>query len=373
MNLNKFGPKVNHFWGDPGVAELQQIQEQAIIYPSSSGGQASRTLQRNGMLSRLRFLMQAVLNVSAYTSAPSKSVYGVLGSIISRLRIDANGSTNLVDLSGIGLNIYNDVQNRDGSTLAPVAFDTTLDNVAAATSLKKYDAIGATGNFNAQAPFEIQFSLPVNIKQQIAELGLWLLQAQSIDVGVNVIFNPLYSTAASRNSPWSGGTLTATATVASTQLLIERELYTIPAKPDDYPDLRWAHQVVESRRDITGSTFRFEVPRAGVLLRAMIMILDGNGDPVDFSDIATLKWVYGANETPISRPGNFFTQEFIQDYNHYPMKGLGVLDFYKFGGNGLKFVKDTESIANLRIEGTLTSTTTGTAIVILDRLVKVGA
>jgi len=363
--------KVNFFWGDPGVSELQQIQEMAIAYPSATGGQGSRTLQRNGMLSRLRCLAQARLNVSAYTGAPSKSVYGVLGSLINRIRIDANGSISLIDLSGIGLNIYNDVQNQDGSTLAPVAYDTTLDNVAAATSLKKYNAIGATGDFDAQAPFELQFSLPVNIKQQVAELGLWLLQNQSIDVGVNVIFNPLYSSAASRNALWSGGTLTATATVANTQLLIERELYTIPARQEEYPDLRWAHQVIESRRDILGSAFRFEVPRAGVLLRAMIMILDSNGDPVDVSDISSLKWVYGANETPISRPGNFFTMEYVQDYGHYPPKGVAVLDFYKFGGKGLKFVKDTESLANLRIEGTLTSTTTGSALVILDRFVTV--
>jgi len=367
----KYGMHVNFFWGDPGVSELQQIQEQAIIYPTATGGQASRTLQRNGMLARLRFLAVALLNVSAYTAAPSKSVYGVLGSFISRLRIDANGSIPLVDLSGIGLNVYNDVQNRDGSSLAPVPYDTTLDNVSATTSLKKYDAIGATGNFNAQAPFEFQFAIPVNVKQQIAELGLWLLQNQSIDVGVNVTFNPLISTAASRNSLWSGGTLTATATAASTQLQIERELYTIPSNQEDYPDLRWAHQVIETRRDIVGSTFRFEVPRAGVLLRALVMILDSNGDPVDVSDVASLKWVYGANETPISRPGNFFTMEYLQDYNHYPPKGVMSLDFYKFGGAGLKFVKDTETLANLRIEGTMTATTTGTAIIILDRFVKV--
>jgi hypothetical protein len=63
--------------------------------------------------------------------------------------------------------------------------------------------------------------------------------------------------------------------------------------------------------------------------------------------------------------------EYLQDYGHYPPKGVAVLDFYKFGGKGLKFVKDTESIANLRIEGTLTSTATGTALIILDRFVMV--
>jgi len=369
--LFKSGLKINYFWGDPGVSELQQIQEQTIAYPSASGGQATRTLQRNGMLSRLRFLATALFNVSAYTAAPGKSSYGVLGSFINRLRIDANGSISLVDLSGLGLTVYNDIQNRDGSNLAPVAYDTTLDNVSAATSLKKYDAIGATGNFNAQAPFELQFALPVNIKQQVAELGLWLLQNQSIDVGISVLFNPLYAAASSVNSLWSGGTLTGTATVASTQLQIERELYTIPAKQDEYPDLRWAHQVIEARRDILGNAFRFEVPRAGVLLRAIIMVLDSNGAPVDVSDVSNLKWVYGANETPISRPGWAFTQEFQQDYGHYPPKGVLVMDFYKFGGAGLKFVKDTESLANLRIEGTFTSTSTGTVLCILDRFVMV--
>jgi len=358
-------------WGDPGVSELQQIQEMAIGFPSASGGQATRTLQRNGMLSRLRFLYKGKLNVSAYTGAPSKSVYGVIGSGINRLRVEANGSIPLVDLSGIGLNVYNDVQNQDGSTFAPVAYDGTLDNVTAAASLKKYDAIGATGDKLVQAPFELQFALPVNIKQQIAELGLWLLQNQSIDVGINVTFNPLYSTAASRNSPWSGGTLTAAGVAADSGLEVERELYTIPQKQDEYPDLRWAHQVVEYRREITAAGLRFEVPRSGVLLRAMILILDSNGDPVETTDINRLSWVYGANETPISRAGWSYTQEFLQDYGHYPMKGLSVLDFYKFGGKGLKFVKDTESLANLRIEGSFLTTTSGTAVIILDRFVMV--
>lgn len=359
-------------WGDPLVSEVQQLSETTIQYPSASGGLATRTLSRAGFLNKLRFYLQAALSVSAYTSGSQKSVYGVIGSTINRLRVTANGNIPLVDLSGIGLTLVNDVVNRDGSSLAPVAYDTTLDNVTAAASLKAYDAIAATGTKYAKAPFEVPFGLPVTIKQQMMEYGLWLLQNQGIDVGIECNFNPLYAAAATRNSPWSGGTLTATADTTNSKLEIERELYSIPSDEKQYPDLTWAHQFIELTTPITGSQAVFNMPRAGWLLRAILMNLDSNGDPVEYTDIANAKFIYGANETPIFRKGWSFAQEFVQDYGHYPPKGAAVMDFYKFGWGGFKFAKNTEDLANLRIETNFTSTTTGTQIVVLERLVPIG-
>lgn len=373
MNFNTWlEKKVNHMWGDPLVSEVMQLAETAIQYPSASGGLATRTLSRAGFLNRLRFQLTDVLSVSAYTSGSQKSAYGVIGSTINRFRVNANGNIPLVDVSGNGLTMINDICNRDGSSLAPVAYDTTNDNVTAALSLKQYDAISSTGTKTAKAPFEIPFGLPVTIKQQMMEYGLWLLQNQGLDVTIEVNFNALYSAAASINSPWSGGTLTATADTSNSKLEIERELYSIPADDQQYPDLTWAHQFIELSAPIAGNQAIFNMPRAGWLLRAMVMTLDSSGNPVEYTDLASQKFIYGAAENPIFRKGSFMCQEFLQDYGHYPPKGVTVLDFYKFGWGGFKFAKNTEDLANLRIESNYTSTTTGTQLIVLERLVPIG-
>lgn len=358
-------------WGDPLVSELQQLAEVTIAYPSATGGLATRTLSRAGFLNRLRFYLQLLLNVSAYTSGSQKSPYGVIGSSINRLRVTANGNVPLADLSGLGLTMVNDVANRDGSSLAPVAYDTTLDNVTAAASLKAYDAISATGNKNAKAPFEIPFGLPMTVKQQVMEYGLWLLQNQAIDVSVECNFNPLYSTAASNNSPWSAGTLTAAADTANSKLEIEREIYSVPPDSRDYPDTMWAHQWIEQQVPIAGNLATFYMPRAGWLLRAILLTLDSSGNPVEYTDLSQCKFTYGANEAPIVRKGTWLTQEFLQDYGHYPLKGMQTLDFYKAGWQGFKFAKNTEDLANLRIENTYASTTTGTLIIVMERLIPI--
>jgi hypothetical protein len=358
-------------WGDPLVSEVQQLNETSIQYPSSVGGLGSRTLSRAGFLNKLRFLLRAKLNVSAYTSGSQKSVYGPIGSTINRLRVTANGSIPLVDLSGLGVTMVNDVANRDGSFLAPVAYE-ALNNISAAASLVKYDAISATGDKNLQAPFEIPFGLPVTIQQTVMEYGLWLLQNQGIDVTVEANFNPLYAAAASRTSPWSAGTLTATATIADTALDVERELYSIPSQEGSFPDLTWAHTWQELSADILSGQAIFNMPRAGWLLRLIALTLDSNGDPVEYTDLSSAKFVYGANETPIFRKGSFMAQEFLQDYGHYPMKGMSVMDFYKFGGNGFKFAKNTEDLANLRAEFNFASTTAGRVVIVLERLIPVG-
>jgi hypothetical protein len=361
-------------WGDPGVSELLQIQETTLQMPTTTGGQVTRTLQRSGLLKKLRFLMQAKVNVSAYTSAPTKSVYGPLGAFINRIRVEANGQIPLVDLSGLGAAVYNEIQNRDGSVLStPQALGATVTNMGTSADLAAYPAIGATGDFIAKFPFEFNFALPFNISGQIQELGLWLLQNQAIDVGINVQFNDPAPAAAANNALWGGGTNTKTGVVADSYLQIERELYTIPADPKNYPNLTWAHQVIEFDSPFTGNFSRFPIPRSGLILRAIFINLDSSGLPIENTDVSALKWMYGSNDTPISRPGVMLNAEFVSDYNRNPPKGVSVLDFYKWGENGLKFVKSSEDLANLRTETTFATTATGTQKIILDRLVPVAA
>lgn len=355
-------------WGDPGVTELLQLSETSIDVPALSGGSVTRTLQRAGLLRRLRFYYHAAMTLSANTGTPTRSVYGPLAGINS-IAVSANGQIPLVKLSGFGATVYNEVANRDASVIAPKTYTSALQ-IASAADLWAFEDASGTSTYNAKFPFEFQFSLPVSLRGMVSELGLWLLQNQSIDVGIDVTFNPVYQAAATKNAPWSGGTVTAALTAGS-QLEIERELYNIPNDPKDFPNLAWAHQVIEYTNTFTGNFARFSLPRSGLLLRAIVVNLDSNGAPVEYTDLSSLAWIYGANETPVTRKGAWLTQEYLQDYGNLPPKGVHVLDFYKWGWEGLKLVKDTEILANLRLESTFASTATGTQKIILERLYPV--
>lgn len=357
-------------WGDPGVTELLQLAENSIAVPAVGGGQKSVTMSRAGFLKKLRFYMKSVVNVSAYTSGSQKSPYGPLAAI-SNLAIKANGQIDLVNISGYGITVYNEVQNRDGSILTRPLNIAEL-NVSDSLKLGQYDAISATGLKYGLYPFEFNFALPMNIRGLNQEIGLWMLQNQAIDVNVAVNFNPLYASVATNDAVWSGGTLTA-AMDTSSELQIERELYDVPSKPNDFPRLDWAHQIIEYTSTWTGSFARFNIPRSGLILRVIVINLDSSGNPVEYSDVTSISWIYGANRSPIVRTGDKLTSEYLMDYNRQPPKGALVLDFYKWGDQGLKLVKDSEVLSNLRLETKFAATTSGTQKIIIDRLYPVVA
>lgn len=357
-------------WGDPGVTEQLELAETTINLPTGGSGSVTRTLQRAGFLKRLRFYNTAALAVTVNGGAPTRSAYGPAANI-QMLSVEANGQIPLIKMSGMSIALYNEIQNRDGSV---VARPLNISELSIADSLKlaQFDDAVGVATYYARYPFEFQFAIPVTLRGQISELGLWLLQNQAIDVGVNVTFQAMYNAAANPNALWSGGVgITAAADTTLSKLEVERELYNIPADPKNFPNLAWAHQVIEYKQTFTGNFSRFALPRSGLLLRAIVMNLDAAGAPIEYTDVSSMSWIYGANETPVSRKGLWLTEEYLMDYNRQPPKGAMVLDFYKWGEQGLKLVKDTEILSNLRIETNFAATAAGTQVILLDRLYPV--
>ena len=366
------GTKRPSRWGQAGITERQLVIDNSILMPTQSGGQATGVLQRAGFLERLRMQLSAEFNQTAGTVAPSKSVKSVLGSVVDRITLQATGMIPLIDLSGLMAMHYDEITNRDGSPLAPAGYQSDM-NVSAATPLAAYPA-PATGavTYNAKHPFEFPLAVPLTVDGQKVLWGLWLLQNQTVDMALQIRWNALYNAAASINALYSGGTgVTGSANLSNTRVEIERSLFTVPADQNDYPDINWAHQVIEHEVAVQGNIARFDIPKAGILLRAVLYFEDANGLPVEYTDFKAVKWVYGANASPIDRSGSFLTNEFVHDYNRYPPKGVAVLDFYKWGGDGLQLVKSTQDLSNLRIEFTTTSTATGKLRIVLDRMVPI--
>lgn len=373
MATQQSAPNNAPMWGDPNITEQLLIQETSIQPQSVNGGNVSRNLQRAGLLRKLRFYQNAQITLTGYTTAPGKSPYGPL-SFINSISVLANGQVPLVQLSGKSIMFYMEVENPDGSVLTRPLNIAEL-NVTDSLKLARYDAIGATGTFNAMYPFEILHAIPVNIRGLMMEYGMWLLQNQGIDLTVTINFNPCYATSATNDAVWSAGTgiVTTGTDLNNSNVQIERELYTIPTDPRAFPNMAWAHQIVEFVTPFTGKTMIFQIPRSGYLLRALILNQDASAQPlfVEYNDILNFKWQYGATDTPVNRPGWAFIEEFLSDYDRQPPKGCIVLDFYRRGDFAMKLIKDTENLANLRIEEDFGTTTSGTTTIILDRLIPV--
>jgi hypothetical protein len=359
-------------WGDYGTTEVMQLQEDDVQTPGESGGLKTITLQKAGYVKKMRMRALAKYVQTAATAAPSKSVYGPLGAFVKRIRVTAGGKQPLVDLSGRQAQDYNEVQNRDGSILANPAFDTP-SNVTAGKSLISYTTPGTGAQtYTVEFPFEVGFAIPVFVQGVANELGLFLLQQDAFSVGVEVDFNPVYKSTSDRNALYSGGTgVTGSTTLADTKIQIERELYALPARREDRPDEAWAHQIIGYDEPIASKKAKFKVPQVGLVLRAVCRVEDSNGDPVDWDDIVAVEVKYGAMTTPIRRSGWALTAEFVQDYGRYQPKGVFVLDFYKWGLDTLKLLKDSDNLANFSISIEMSATSTGTLFIALDTLLQV--
>lgn len=359
-------------WNDPNVTEQIITLENYIAHPGDAGGLKSLSLQRAGYLKNLRFWLNVVFGQTAGTGAPSKSAWGPLGAALQRIRVEANGKVPLYSLTGMGAEIYNEVENRDGSVAAPTVYD-AVNNLTAGASLVSYTTPGTGAQtYTVKYPFELRMSVPVFIRGLATELGLWLLQDQSVDINLDAQFYPPYAAAATPFALYSGGTaVTGTTTLASSALFIERELYGVPAQRADRPDESFAHQVIEYTAILGGKFARFDIPASGLVLRAIMYVLDGSNNFVEWTDVDQVSVVYGSNVTPIQRTGWGMITEFLTDYNRYPFKGVFALDFYKWGLDTVRLVKNSEVLANFRIEVRMLTTATGTVNIILDTLVPV--
>jgi hypothetical protein len=111
------------------------------------------------------------------------------------------------------------------------------------------------------------------------------------------------------------------------------------------------------------------LPQSGAVLRVGMIFLDSADALVDVSDLLEASWEYGSAEKPIARPGWACTHEFLHDYKRYPPKGLACLDFYKAGRGAARYARNSDLIANLAIKGTMSATTTGNVLMLVESLV----
>lgn len=371
-------------WHLPGVSELNQLQETVQNIPPAGGAANVVSVQQAGFINKLRGYLDAQISQSAGTTAPVKTAYGPLGGSIKRLQVLVAGRKPFFSLSGLGLLVYNEVNNPDSSVLRPPPYLTgTSDAVVAEAAHLTAHTVPTTGatTYNVKAPFELLFGIPVWMAKLIPmgkdyipietaeQVGLWYLQERKTALTIESEFWPPYA-AAGNQTPYNAGVAVVALWSSSVnQLRWERELYDVPPDVNAWPDQNFVHQVVEYEAAIAGKTSTFPIPQVGALLRAIFILLDSNGALVEWTDLLNLSLTYGAADKPIDRPGWALVNDYLEDQGGYPMKGVVVLDFYKAGRQAARLARDTDRIANLAFNLLFSATTTGTVKIILESLV----
>lgn len=346
-------------WGDPGVTELQILKDNSLTLSAigatpTTTAQGILTLQHVGLLRRLRVRLNIPITISGFSAGPTKDVNGPWD-LINLFRADVNGIAPLYVTSGWGLFIISLLS----TPFTTVDTDTgpIVSDPNAFTDAFSFPAVSANGTVTLTAcfdlPFTVDISLPGQTLNMPSELGLWLLQNQTVDMVLTVSLNALQG-ASPGVQPYQGGT--ATYAYGAATVDFEREFYRIPSDPTNMPLLSWAHQWVETFVPFTGSALDLNISRAGILLRAVVYLFDGNtNDGALASKITQMTYVYGANETPMVVDPTFMRVRQLRDYGKLLPKGTFLFDWYKWTGTpsqfvgSFKLVYNTEAIVNQRV------------------------
>jgi hypothetical protein len=194
-------------------------------------------LPKVGLLKRIICLFSGTITI-----ATAVATLGPEGpwSIISRLRLTANGNTALFDASGYGAMITSlfSAHGFSGYGGRPIIPDsaTVPGPTATAFSAANFAAGGAVGANTWAFAIEIPLALADDWRDPV---GLILAAAPDTVLQVEVTWAAsTLTTTAQRSSPLVSATGTATVAATLTPFV---EFFTIPASPADYPDLRRIH------------------------------------------------------------------------------------------------------------------------------------
>lgn len=366
-------------WGDPGVTELQILKDNSMTLSAfgatpTTTAQGIQTLQHVGLLKRLRVRLNIPFTVSSYSAGPSADVNGPWN-LLQNFRVDVNGIAPLYVCSGMGLFLISLLSN----PLAAVDAQTNAiaTDANAFTDVFSFPSVTANGTYTLTAMFDLPFTVDIALPGQTVnlptELGLWLLQNQTVDMVITAnVANLQNSTALT--APYQGGT--ATYAYGAATIDFEREFYRIPSDPNNMPLLSWAHQWVETYVPFSGTSVDLNISRAGIALRAACYIVDGaTSDGVVASKVSAMSWIYGANETPMIVDPGFARARQLRDYGRLLPKGCFLFDWYKWGGASMKLVYNTEAIVNQRVHFDFSSSMAAGSYVrlLVERLIPIVA
>jgi hypothetical protein len=347
--VNTPGPR----WGDPGVSERFYVQDtQLSVTPNIQ----QIILADAGILSELRHHMYA--NNTTGTHGTGTSVKDVFGphDLLNFYQFTAGANTPLVAMSGRGLGIINIAEYPRSN------WEANADPADVMNPLTNFSDVfnfpgGGSASFGPSI-FRDWLRIPLAIRwlgMPGGMVGYVVLQNKRIANIVKPTFNVTgaaapYSLGATTfgNAPYliSGNDTVTGSPIFETH----KVLNTVPSTKEKMPVFGFTRYLQEIQLPYAGSSFTYNFEPGGVLLRAILHIVDATAaGGIATTNVSTLAYQYGTNKqldiyTPFS---NLQEQEEI--YGRVMPQGVYAFDYYTRTRN-LVNAKSTENTANVQIQ-----------------------
>lgn len=266
----------------------------APVITHAAGQTGYSILPKVGLLKRIIAVFTGTITLSG-----AGSTLGPEGpwSIISRIRLTANGNTALFDCSGYGAMIASlfSAQGFSGYGSRPIIPDsaTVPGPAATAFSAANFGAGVASGANTWNFALEIPLALADDWRDPV---GLILAAAPDTVLQLEVTWAAsTIATAAARSSPITHATNTVTVAATLTPFV---EFFTIPASPADYPDLRrihtWSEQGPQSI--VANGDQDVVLQRGNTLMRVAHLIWTNTA--ADGTNVSGRELRFNSNEIP---------------------------------------------------------------------------
>lgn len=281
-------------WGDPAVTRLRRQADKSINY--AVGVNTPITLEHVGLLKKLRLITSCDITLVDGTGAATRDAQGPWN-LYSNLLIRVSGLDLLYQVSGWGLYLINLVLDE---MYAPDVNPAVVTNATTPASLFNYPVSPGAAK-NLLFSLDLPFTVPL---LGFDDLGLWLIQNETVNMEVVPTFNALGG-ATALNQPYDL-TGTATAAVNSGNVAVWRDFYGVPARSEDMPPLGYVHQWEEQFDSINGTQVDINHQRGGILLRLLYQIVDADSTGgaaniiggLSNANLAQLAFKFDANDTP---------------------------------------------------------------------------
>jgi hypothetical protein len=211
-----------------------RLKQLAPLTPSArlAGGGNTSTLQlpKTGFLASLYIAVRGSLSAAGTPNALG------FASLINRVRLTLNSGIDLINVSGPGYHYL----------LRPCLDSEYIDILGQSNARS---AVAAT-------TFNVDLILPTMINLR-DPTGLVLLQNEQTIATLNIDWN-------------TDASVSGNGTVTLTTFEVIAEVFTVPADPQDWPDLSIVHQILEDQQQVPAAgLYTYTLPRGGVYMQLL--------------------------------------------------------------------------------------------------------
>lgn len=216
-------------WGDRGVSRRIVQSNNGLVNWGTAGSPNGIPIVQAGILDRLRFLTTTGNVTLGGGTPPTGDVLGPFN-LYNQFSLAPNSNTPIFQTSGYGAYLIDLIKSLESF---PASADTNVINVAQLEPLVDvYQYPSVTGS-------PMKFMIPIPVSQRLGSLPFPVGMIDLADPNVQMTFSytPNGTSAASPfniysstigSGPYSGGATTPTATVATPQVSLIRELWSTP-------------------------------------------------------------------------------------------------------------------------------------------------